>query len=115
ETRALAHQESSLDLTGWLRRGLALLKPKGRLVLVHRADRLPELLAALAGQAGRLRILPLWPRRGQAAKRVILTAVKGSRAPAAPLPGLVLHGGGPGFTPEAEAVLRDAAPLALAP
>lgn len=115
ENRALAHQESSLDLAGWLRRALALLKPKGRLVLIHRADRLPALLGGLAGPAGAIAVLPLWPRRGQAAKRVILGAVKGSRAPAALLPGLVLHGEGQGYTPEAEAILRDAAPLDLAP
>ncbi len=35
--------------------------------------------------------------------------MKDSRAPLQILPGLVLHGAGNGFTPEAEAVLRQGA------
>jgi tRNA1(Val) A37 N6-methylase TrmN6 len=47
------------------------------------------------------------------AKRVILQLRKGSGAPLALLPGLVLHEAGGRFTPEADAVLRDGASLAL--
>jgi hypothetical protein len=39
--------------------------------------------------------------------------VKGSRAPFALLPGLVLHGEGPAFTRAANAILRDGAALNL--
>lgn len=112
--RSLAHLESSLDLAGWIARALFWLKPRGTLTLVHRADRLPELLAALRRGAGSIRIFPLWPRAGEPAKRVLLAATKGSRAPARLLPGLVLHEGG-GFTAQAEAVLRQGAALDLGP
>lgn len=112
-SRGLAHLESSLDLAGWVRVALGLLEPKGRLTLVHRADRLAEVLASLAGRAGAITVAPLWPRQGQAAKRVLVAATKGSRAPGRLLPGLVLHGPGQRFTAEAEAILRDAAPLDL--
>ena len=60
--------------------------------------------------AGSLTLLPLWPRAGQPARRVILRAIKGGRGPDRLLPGLVLHAG-QGFTAQAEAVLRDGAPL----
>ena len=110
--RRTAHEESSLDLAGWIGRALLFLKPRGGLTLIHRADRLPAILAALEGRAGAIRILPLWPRAGQAARRVILQATKGSRAPATLLPGLVLHEG-KGFAAAAEAVLRGGGALDL--
>lgn len=112
--RSLAHLESSLDLAGWIARALAWLKPRGTLTLVHRADRLGALLGAVQRGAGAVRIFPLWPRAAEPAKRVLLAAVKGSRAPVRLLPGLVLHAG-TGFTAEAEAVLRGGAALDLGP
>ena len=111
-SRSIAHLESSLDLAGWLKRALFWLKPRGKLTLVHRADRLPELLTALGKGAGAIRIYPLWPRAGEPAKRVLLAATKASRAPARLLPGLVLHEGA-GYSAAAEAVLRQGAALDL--
>ena len=61
---------------------MKLLKPKGQLAVIHRADRLADLLAALKGRGvGAVRILPLWPKPGRPAGRVIVLARKGSRAP----------------------------------
>ena len=48
---------------------------------------------------------------GIAAKRVLLRARKGARGPARVWPGLVLHETDGRFTAEAQAILRDAAPL----
>jgi tRNA1(Val) A37 N6-methylase TrmN6 len=56
-------------------------------------------------------MLPLWPRAGVAAKRVILQAIKGGRGPDRILPGLVLHEADGSFTAAAEAVLRHAQAL----
>ena len=50
-SRTLAHLESSLDLAGWIKVALGLLKPRGRLTLIQRADRLEEILATLSGRA----------------------------------------------------------------
>jgi galactokinase len=60
---------------------------------------------------GAVELLPLWPRAGIAAKRVLLRARKGARGPAKILPGLVLHEADGRFTPAAEAILRDAAQI----
>ncbi len=109
--RQAAVQETT-PLAVWIRAAAQVLAPKGRLSLIHRADRLPEVLAALRG-FGQLTVLPLWPRAGVAAKRVLIGAVKGSKAPATLLPGLVLHGPGADFTAAAEAILRDGAALPL--
>ncbi len=112
-SRSRANQESSLTLAGWIEVMLRRLQPGGGLTLVHRADRLPAILAALEGRAGAIRVLPLWPKAGQPAKRVLVAARKGARAPAQLLPGLVLHQADGRFTAEAEAILRDGAALPL--
>ncbi len=88
------------------------LRPGGTLTLALPAARLPEALAALPDAGcGAAAILPLWPRAGRDAKLLLLRAVRGGRAPCRVLPGLVLHGAGAGYTPEADAILRDGAPL----
>lgn len=113
--RAAAHALSRPDLDAWFRFAAGCLKPGGTLTLVHRAEALGRVLAGLDRRFGDIRLLPIHPRPGRAATRILLLARKGSRAPATLLPGLVLHPeDGHGFTPHLEAVLREAAPLALA-
>ena len=53
---------------------LAALKPKGRLTLIHRADRLDALLAEVRRYAGEIVVFPLWPKSGRPAKRVLVSA-----------------------------------------
>lgn len=108
---AIAHMEGEVDLRGWIARCLAALKPKGRLVIVHRADRLSEILAALKGRAGDIHVVPIYPKAGQAARRVIVDAGKERRSPDTLLPGLILHGEDGAYTPAADAILREAQPL----
>lgn len=111
--RALAHQETDLALASWLAACLRMLKPGGLLTLIHRSDRLSELLVALWGRAGDLVVFPLWPGAGQPAKRVLVQARKGARGPLCLAPGLVLHGPGGSFSPKAEDVLRHGSALDL--
>jgi tRNA1(Val) A37 N6-methylase TrmN6 len=111
-SRAIAHQERELDLAGWVKAAVKMLRPKGRLTLIHRADRLGDILAALRGRGvGDITILPLWPKADRAAGRVIVAARKGVRSPLRLLPGLVLHGDDGAFTSSAQAVLRGGAAL----
>jgi len=67
----------------------------------------------MRARCGGVRVFPLWPRAGQAARRVIVRARKGGRAPLVLAPGLVLHGPDGRYTEAAEAVLRGAAALPL--
>ncbi|HSZ74100.1 MAG TPA: methyltransferase [Rhizomicrobium sp.] len=106
--RALAKQDVG-SLKQWLSSGRKRTHPKGTFTTIIRADRLNEALAVLSATG--ISILPLWPSRSEAAKRVILQCRPGSRAPMALLPGLVLHENG-GNTPDAEAILRGRACLA---
>lgn len=98
-------------LSDWLKLGLQRTVSGGFFTAILRADRLNEALAALPEKG--LCAFPLWPRQGEAPKRVIVQARKGSNAPFALLPGLVLHQADGSWTPEAEAVLRRGTALAL--
>jgi tRNA1(Val) A37 N6-methylase TrmN6 len=100
-----------LGVEAWIDAAQKFLKPRGRLTLIHRADRLDELIVALSPKFGEVTVIPLWPRAGEAARRVILRARKGAKSPARLAPGLVLHGDDGGFTAEAEAILRGGAAL----
>ncbi|MGP0106713.1 tRNA1(Val) (adenine(37)-N6)-methyltransferase [Rhodoblastus sp.] len=104
--RAMAHMLDEGGVEKWLRAALSLLRPGGLLVAIHRADALAELLAALSGRLGELRVLPLFPREGEKAMRVILRGRKGSKAPLSLLPGLVLHEADGRLTPVAEEIHR---------
>jgi tRNA1(Val) A37 N6-methylase TrmN6 len=112
--RARAHLERGLDLAGWLAGCLRMLRPDGMLTLIHRADRLAEVLAALDGPLGALVVFPLWPRAGERpAKRVLVQGRKGSGAPLRLAQGLVLHEPDGRYSAAAEAVLRHAEALPL--
>ncbi|MCJ2140569.1 tRNA1(Val) (adenine(37)-N6)-methyltransferase [Methylobacterium sp. E-066] len=107
--KATAHTfpEDGLDL--WIRACTAILRPGGRLGLIHRADALPACLDALKGRYGGIAIRPVHPRAETPAIRVLIAATRGSRAALSLLPPLVLQGPDPkAFTPEAEALHRGA-------
>ena len=111
--RRLAHVASPQGLAPWVRSAARLLAPGGTLTLIWRADRLAEALAALTRGFGDVTILPVHPRRGAPAIRVLISAAKASRAPLALLPGFVLAEESGQPTAEAEAVLREGHALAL--
>jgi tRNA1(Val) A37 N6-methylase TrmN6 len=110
--RALATMEAGADLRRWLKYGHDALRHKGYLTLIHRADRLADVIRSLSANLGGVTVLPLWPREGEDAKRVIIQARKGVRTPARILPGLVIHESDGSYTEAASAVLKGA-PLAF--
>jgi tRNA1(Val) A37 N6-methylase TrmN6 len=101
--RAAAHHLPEGGFERWMTAAADVLKPGGRLALIHRADRLEACLARLTRGFGDVAVRPVHPRGGEPAIRILVTAVKGSRAPLRLLPGLTLHDAG-GFTEEAAAV-----------
>ena len=111
--KAAATIEGEANLGDWVRFALAMLRGKGTLTLIHRADRADALIGQLAGRAGEITLFPLWPAAGQAASRILVRARKQVAAPARLLPGLVLHEPDGRFTAAAESVLRGGAALPL--
>jgi tRNA1(Val) A37 N6-methylase TrmN6 len=113
--KAVAHGERTLTLVDWIGAAADALRPGGTLTLIHRADRLGDIFAALDRKFGAARIFPLWPRAGGEAKRIIVSAIKGRRTMPRLLPGLTLHEADGGYTDAAQAILRGGAALELDP
>jgi tRNA1(Val) A37 N6-methylase TrmN6 len=109
--KATANVEGTANLAAWVRIALAMVRAKGSLTFIHRADRLEALLALLDGKAGEITLYPLWPGGGKPAKRVIIRARKQIASPTRLLAGMVLHEEDGRFTAAADAVLRGAAGL----
>lgn len=100
-------------LAAWTAFMLKAVREGGSVVMIHRADRLADILALLAPKAGSFQVRPIHPRAEAPAKRVIVRATKTGKAPLALLPPLVLHPAeGAKHTDEAEAILRGEAGLA---
>ena len=97
------------SLHDWIVASLAWLRPGGRFVVIHRPDRLADLLNAFGKRLGAVAIRPVHPRDGADAIRVIVSGVKGSRAPTRLQPGLTLHAADGGFAPFAAAIYRGEA------
>jgi len=108
-----AHSLEAAKLVDWVAAAERLLRPGGIATLIFRADGIPMLLDLLAGGFGAVALLPVHPKPGAAAIRVLLAAIKASRGPLAIWPGLFLAAADGAPTPQAEAVLRHGAALAL--
>lgn len=112
--RRLAHSASRETLGKWLRTAARLLRPAGAVTLIWRADALASVLAAIRACYGGIVVLPVHAKAGAPAIRVIIRAVKASRAPLSLLPGFILADAAGIATAEAQAVLREGAALAMA-
>jgi tRNA1(Val) A37 N6-methylase TrmN6 len=106
EIRAAAHALPPGGLEAWLRACMGLLRPRGRLALIHRADRLSDCLVQLSRGMGGLSVRFVHPTADRPAIRFLLSGVKGSRSPLSILPPVILNGPDGRFTPEAEALHR---------
>ena len=112
--RRLAHAGSSGTFALWVKVAARLLRAHGTLTLIWRAEGLAEILGELAPAFGGAAVLPVHGKPAEGAIRVLVRATKGSRAPLAILPGLILNDQAGRPTPAAEAILRGGAALPLA-
>ncbi len=105
--QALGHQEKDLTLDDWINAAHRLVKSNGTLTMIYPAHGTDKIIRRLGKRFGAVEIIPLWPRAGVEAKRVIIRAIKDRQTPARILPGLVLHAEDGAYTAEAERILRD--------
>lgn len=109
--KALSHGEdgSGVTLAQWAKYAHRKLKQGGALVMIHRADRLDDIILALTQRRwfGSLEVFPLFSRAGDDAKRVILRARKERYAPLALKAGLVVHEKDGSYTTKAAQALDD--------
>jgi tRNA1(Val) A37 N6-methylase TrmN6 len=108
-SKALATVESSADLARWLEVATAAAEPAGTLLIIHRSDRLDEIL----GHLGRLGWGDITVKRLPPAARILVRARRASRPVRHDAPPLTLHRPDGRYTDEAEAILRHASPLAF--
>jgi tRNA1(Val) A37 N6-methylase TrmN6 len=102
-------------LSAWIGFLVTAVREGGSVTVIHRADRLGDILTALSPKAGSVRIRPIHPFADASAKRVLVRATKTGKAPLALLPPLVLHEReGSKHTAQAEAILRGEAGLGWA-
>ena len=97
-------------LRAWLKAGLKRVQPGGTMTMIVRTDRLAEVVEEPQG----VTLMPLWARRGEPSKRIIVQIRKGSRERLQLLPGLVLHEKNGRYTQGADSILRDGSALSLA-
>ncbi len=109
EARAQAngHQDDGLTLEDWIRAAHRLVKSNGSVTIIYPAGGADKIIRGLGRKFGAVEIIPLWPRAGHEARRVIVRAVKDRQTPCKILPGLVLHNPDGSYTRETDAVLRD--------
>lgn len=108
-SKALATVESSADLARWLTVATGALEPAGTLLVIHRSDRLDEIIDALIRRGwGDITVKRLPP-----AARVLVRARRADGLRRRDSPPLVLHRADGGYTDEAESILRHGQALAF--
>lgn len=105
--KAQANTET-VALGKWIKFCLKFLKPKGIFTMIHRAERLAEILTHLQDRVGEIVVFPLWSGADKPARRIIIQARKNTGGELRLARGIILHGGAKKYTPEAEAILRHA-------
>ena len=99
-----------VNLSDWASAAFNHISGQGSFTIVHRADMIDQIIQALGKRFGGIEIIPLWPRAGEVAKRVIIRCWKHKKSRATIHPGLVLHEG-EGYSAATEKILRDGAAL----
>ncbi len=107
--KALGHDSTDINIEDWINCAFDCLKGQGSLTMIHRADMVQKIILAIGKRFGALQIIPLWPRAGEPAKRVIIRCWKHKKSPAEIHAGVVLHQDDGSYTQEAENILRQSA------
>lgn len=91
--KAGAHAMTEGLFEDWIRTAGAIMMPGGQLSLIARPESIGEIIAACGRRFGGLEMTGLHPRAGMSAVRILVTAIKGSRARLALRAPLVMHDG----------------------
>ena len=106
EGKARAHVLPRAGLVDWIQASLTMLAPGGRFLMIHRPEALAMILAAIGTRLGAVALLPVHPAIGARAGRLLVSGVKGSKAPLRLVAALILHGADGRLTGEADAIHR---------
>jgi tRNA1(Val) A37 N6-methylase TrmN6 len=109
--KQIANHEKDGNLPQWIQAAATVLRDGGVFTLINRADRRNEILMYLRSQFGEIEVLPLLSKDGGEVKRLIFRARKGAAYAVRDCKPFILHKPEGGYTPEADAVLREVQPL----
>jgi len=115
DLKRAAHAMQGGALADWLKTAARLLRDGGVFSMIHRADRLADILAAMPSRLGGLAVMPVLPKADEAATRLLIRATADSRAALTLLPPFVLHGSDGAFTPAARHIHEGRATLSMRP
>jgi len=105
-SKALAHNHSDFNLNEWINFCLKMLAPQGMFYMINRAEAVNDILYALHGKCGAVKLIPLFTKDTNKAKRIMITAKKDSKTPTEILPPLIVHTAD-GYTEKAHSILRE--------
>lgn len=103
---ALGH-EGDVTIKDWIDCAFQNLVSGGSLTLIHRADMVDKIIQGMGKRFGAVEIIPLYPRIGADAKRVIIRAIKDRKTPSTIRAGIILHESDGNYTTETDHILRD--------
>lgn len=104
---ARGHLEDDIAIDDWVKCAFNNLKSGGSLCIVHKAEACQKIIQALGKSFGATEIIPLWPKQGKNARRVIIRTIKHRKSPSIIHHGLVLHESDGTYTKAADTILRD--------
>jgi len=112
DARADARHMSADSLDLWVKTAAGAAAAGAEIIFIYPIESLSPLLSAFTARFGAITIMPLTPRTGESVTRVLIRAIKGSRAPLSMLASRALHEPeGRAFTPQFDAILRGTARL----
>jgi len=103
---ALGHLASDITLKDWVECAWRNIKGRGSLTIIHKAEALDDIILALGKSFGATEIIPLYPKAGKAAGRVLIRSYKHRKTPCTLHSGIILHNDNGDYTDAAEAILR---------
>ncbi len=111
KSKSVAFGEELTDLKVWIERCVRMVRPKGYLTVIHKADRMDDILTALNIKTGSVIVYPFYSKVENDAKRVIIRAQKDGNGHLTLKSGLIVHKSDGKYTAAAEDILRHAKEL----
>lgn len=101
----IARHETTASLSDFMLEASRLLKPGGRLCMVHRPSRLADIVASgLGAGLEPKKMVPVLPKEGQNANILLIEFVKGAGRELKLMPQLILRNGDNTYTEELKAI-----------
>lgn len=99
------------DLDIWIASALHWVRQGGSLTLIHRADKLDEIISLSYKKFGAVEVFPIYSKPEESAKRVIVRMVRNRKTPLTLYPPVILFNEDGEQSSRAKSILRDGSGL----